>query len=262
MLTAFSRSLFFVLILLAADSPAQESGLRVTLERLVDVRSQEKDESRLGLTLKIRGESLSSALEYGAVQITEPAVMAGKVGGADEEGFAPLKRSGFGDNLTEALLSFELPSPPRSQGSFAVLGGTLKLRTYRQQLVPIEKVLTKLNQTVADPLFKVHGIEVRVVDPRQAFPGVTEETEVAKLVASSVALEISGSTRKVREFVLETPEGKRIASRAGSFGAGRTLILSRRSDEPLPENVVAKVVIPVSPEEVKVPFRLEKVELP
>src|SRR5690606_9113928 len=98
--------------------------------------------------------------------------------------------------------------------------------------------------------------------PRQAFPGVTEEEELKKLRTGGVALEISGNTRKVREFVLETPEGQRLKTRAGSFGAGRTLILSQRSEEPLPENVLARVVIPVAPEEVAVPFRLEKVELP
>lgn len=241
---------------------AGETGISVSLERVVDIRSREKEESRLAITLRIQGEAVASSLEYGAVQITEPAVMAGKIGAADEAGFAALKRGGFGDRLSEAFLTFELPSPPRSRSDFPVLSGTLKLKTFRQQLVPIEKVLTKRNQTIEDPLFKAHGIVVRVVDPRQAFPGVTEEAELAKLSVSVVALEISGSSGKVREFVLESPDGKKILSRAGSFGAGRTLLLSRRSDEPLPEDVVARVLIPVSPEEVKVPFRLEKVELP
>lgn len=241
---------------------AQEKPLTVSLERLVDLRSLDKADSRLAITLKIKGDQVSSALEYGDVRINEPEPRTGTISGADEEGFAPLKRSGFGDKLGEALLAFELPSPPRNQMSFTILAGTLKLRSYRQQLIPIEKIQTKLNQTIQDPLLKAHGIELRVVDPRQAFPGVTEETELARLKSSVVALEISGNTRKIRDFVLETPEGKEVLSRAGSFGAGRTLILSRRSEEPLPENVIAKVLIPVSPEVVPVSFRLEKVELP
>jgi hypothetical protein len=246
------------------EAIAQTGGkdISVGLERLVDQRSQAKEESRLVVTLKIQGDGIARALEFGAVQIQEPGVMSGKISGADEEGFAALRRSGFGGNLSEAFLSFELPSPARTQISWPVVSGSFKLKLYRQQLVPIEKVLSKRNQVVEDPLLKAHKIELRVVDPRQAFPGVTEDVEVSKLLASVVALEIIGNTRQVREFLLETPEGKRIPTRAGSFGAGRTLILSQRSEEPLAENVVAKVVIPVAPEQVEVPFLLEKVELP
>jgi hypothetical protein len=252
----------FLLLPLCSITQAQESTPLLTLEKITDLRSSDPADSRLILTLKITGTSLDQALEYGDFRVNEPEVLTGKISGADPDGFAPLRRIEFSQEQKEAYLTVELPSPTRGQSAWPVFSGTLKLRTYRRQLVPIEQVLTKLNQTISDPLFKVHGIDVRVVDPRQAFPGIREEAELKKLQAEAVALEISGNTRKVRAFVLETAQGQTLKTRAGSFGAGRVLTLSQRSEEALPPDTKANVLIPISPEDVLVPFHLKNISLP
>jgi hypothetical protein len=248
--------------MLTSEVRAQLPPVAVSLKQVVDTRSSDVNESRLSITLKIEGELVAQAFEYGTVELQEPSNVVVKIGLTDEKGYAPLKRGGFGDKLSEALLSFELASPLRNQSAFPLLVGAFKLKTYRQQLIPVGNVLARRNETLRDPLFEAHGMKVRIVDPRQAFPGLTDEAEVAKLLTSSVAIEFTGETKKVRSFILETLEGKPIRTFAGSFGAGRTLILSQRASEPLPVDVVAKILIPVAPEEISVPFKLENVVLP
>ncbi|NJK92106.1 MAG: hypothetical protein HC904_09935 [Blastochloris sp.] len=247
--------------LLGSILNAQDLPLRVSVERVVDVRSAEADESRISLTLKLEGEVVAQALEYGQVELAEPAGWKAKVVATDAEGFAPLKHRGLGKGR-EATLLLELPSPPRTQTSLPVLAGHLTLKTYRQQVVLIQDLRNKRNQTMTDPLFEAHGIKVRVVEPRQAFPGLSDPLELTKLEESCVAVEIIGDIRKVREILLETPEGEAIPSRSSSFGAGRTLILALRAEQALPEKVVAKILIPVAPQSLRVPFRLENVSLP
>lgn len=241
---------------------AQDQVVNVSVVQLTDVRSSDPADSRLSVTLKVEGDAVKNAFEFGTVQIKEPQTQEGKIVAADPEGFAPLKRTGFGDRMNVALLTFELPSPLRQQPLFPLLSGIVKLKTYRQQLIPVEQVLSRRNETLKDPLLSAHDVVVRIVDPRQAFPGIKDEVEVLKLLGSSVAFEVTGNTRKINSFILETAEGKKISTMAGSFGAGRTLLLSQRSTEPLPLDVVAKILIPVAPEIITVPFRFENLALP
>lgn len=257
-----SLILCFSILTSWSDLRAQDQAVTVSVQQLTDSRSSDPADSRLSVTFKVEGAAVKNAFEFGSVQIEEPMSVAGKLIAADPEGFAALKRTGFADRMNEALLTFELSSPLRQQTSFPLLSGTLKLKTYRQQLIPVEKVLARRNETLTDPLLSAHDVVVRIVDPRQAFPGLKDELEVAKLLASSVAFEVTGNTRKINSFLLETAEGKKIPTMAGSFGAGRMLLLSQRSTEPLPPDVVAKILIPVAPELITVPFRFENLMLP
>ncbi|MDD5260868.1 MAG: hypothetical protein PHD76_03370 [Methylacidiphilales bacterium] len=246
-------------ILLAGDSPS------VDVARVIEYRVRDngasKGDSTLTVTLSLKGEALKTALEAGDIEVAEAVDNLGNklpVKTSNEQ-FAPLGKRLTGDD--SGTLNLDLGAPGRNAESIKKLAGTLKIRTYRHQVVLIDNVLKKINQNIDNPLFKAHEFAVRVVDPRQALPGASDD-EAESLRQRAVCIEISGEKDKVSGVELQTPDDKPIPTRASSFSAGRTANFTKQSDTPLPPDTVAKIFIAIDPQEVTIPFALENIALP
>ncbi len=253
-----------MLLAVSAFQSVASAELHISHQDTTEFRTTSKTGSECLLTFTLTGELLEDALDAGHWKIDEA---------IDDQGTRLEIQPEYARNLTplikrtgktgpEAIVKLGLTLPPRIAVSIRSLQGSLGINVYRRQVVIIEDLQKNLNQVIENPLFKAHGFTVQVVEPQHAYPGYTSTSEKEALYSRSVALRIEGAIDKVSTFKLVDPDGNELASRPAGFGAGRSRIMARMADAPLPEGTTVHLQIPIDPKETRIPFSLSDLPLP
>ncbi|MEM6823368.1 MAG: hypothetical protein AAF558_15680 [Verrucomicrobiota bacterium] len=258
--------IFVFLSPLTEITKANTPTFQITLDRITEIRSTESKESELQIYLKLSGENVASALEAGTWQLDRAEDNLGKPI-EFAEGFAktflPIrKRPGLSADQETGILKLRLALPARSSTHLNNLSGSVALRVYRYQIVPIPDILQLTNKTIDNPLFKTHRIQVHVIDPRHAFPGYTKDDEADLLKQRATAIRVEGETQRVKSFLLQDSQSEMIAARYSSFGGGGSTVFSAISDTPLATDTQGSLMIPIDPQEIRIPFTLRNISLP
>lgn len=244
----------------AQDSPP----FSLTHSDTTEYRTTSDTGSECLLTFSLSGDQITDALDAGRWKLDEVVDDQGtplNVAKNYTQNFTPLiQRPTAGGS--EAIVKLGLSLPPRSAKTIRSLKGSLGINVYRRQVVIIEDLDQKQNQLIENPLFKAHGFTVQVIDPQHAYPGYTSDSEKRTLFSRAVALRIEGDIDKTDSFKLVGPDGSELASRPAGFGAGRSRIMARMADLPLPEGTSIHLQIPIDPKEIRIPFSFTDIPLP
>lgn len=265
LLTIKMRTAFFIL-LLAVFCPCLEAG--VTVESITDFRTTETPGNQLKINLNIQDPLLSTALDYHQLVISRAEDDQGtNLIPPDEEGKE--KKDDFQTLQTRpsephpsTQMTFSLLSPPRQASTLKHLQGSVTVRTFRTQKIVIEKAFDTFGRMIDDPLLKAHGIDVQVINPRHAHPGVTEEEEIKRLMKTNLCVEVTGAANKIRGMELIDPQFNIIPSRSRTYGSSRRAIWICAADEPLPNDAAIRLSIPIDPTGHKIEFNLKDIPLP
>jgi hypothetical protein len=235
-----------------------------SVQSVTEVRTSEPGGSELRLWIRLEGVSLAEALEYHSIRLRDARDDRGtSLTLAQEVSETParLKKPGSG-TVPSVLFPLALQIPARDARALTHAAGSVTLRQFRRQVVLIDHVRSKVNQTAKDPLFEAHGVEIFITDPVQGSPGAVDEKSAERIRAQAVSVRVSGNPGKVLGVDLLAADGSEIPARSGSFGAGRSVLHTLTADRPLPEKIQARIALAASPHDVEVPFTLNNIPLP
>ncbi|MEM1158614.1 MAG: hypothetical protein AAGH72_10195 [Verrucomicrobiota bacterium] len=243
---------------------AKPAEFTLAYQDTTEYRTTSGEEGECLITFSLTGDQIAGALDAGRWEIKEALDDQGTRLNPPESytrNFTPLMRRSSAQD-SEAVLKLGLSVPPRTANHIRSLKGSLGINVYRQQIVIIEDLEKNRNQLIENPLFQVHGFTVQLIDPQHAYPGYTSESEKRVLYSRAVAVRIEGNINKVNSFRLVDPGGNELASRPAGFAAGRSRIMGRMADQPLPAKTTLHLQIPIDPKEVRIPFSFTDIPLP
>jgi len=252
----------FVLLALFAwhhhEAPAQ---IRIEVSGITEIRSENPDLAECQITLTLRGQELTDALDVSHWTLENAHDDSGNpLLPMDHD--QPLRLTSIeGASPPAATLILTVSPPTRQASRISQFSGTLVLNRYRQQIAVIENILQKPDGLIENPLFITHEFLVYLTDPGQALPG-GETGAGSSLRDRAVALNIEGDVNRVHLFDLTTADGTLIPTRPAGYMAGRTRLMACISSQPLPQDTQARLHIPIDPEPFEVPFALKEIPLP
>ena len=261
------KRLWLTLLMLMACSStlvAEPTDFKITHLDTTEYRTTSGEGGECLLTFSLSGEPIADALDAGRWKIEEAMDDRGNSLNPQESytcNFLPLiQRPGM--EGSGATLKLGLSLPPRTANQIRSLKGSIGINVYRRQVVIIEEPGKKQNQLIENPLFEAHGFSVQLIDPQHAYPGYTSDSEKQTLHSRAMALRIEGEIDKVDSFKLIDSNGNELASRPAGFGAGRSRIMARMADEPIPAGSTIHLQIPIDPKEIRIPFSFVDIPLP
>ncbi len=237
----------------------------VSVESVTDLRTTEDPGNQLKLTLNIQDPLLATALDYHQVTITRAEDDLGRslilpVKEKKDE-FLPLEiRSA--EPHPSTLMTIDLRSPARRASALRHLQGSFIVRTFRTQKIVIDEAFKTFGQSIENSLLEAHGIEVQIINPRHAHPGVTDEEEIKRLMKTNLCIEVTGAAKKIRDMELIDPQFQVIPSRSRTYGSSRSAIWICSADHPLPEDTAIRLSIPIDPTEHTIQLDLKDIPLP
>ncbi|MDX6766891.1 MAG: hypothetical protein SFU85_08880 [Candidatus Methylacidiphilales bacterium] len=234
------------------------------LVELTETRTSDPAAAELRLWIELEGEILSDALEYDNLSLVRAVDDTGANLAPPPVDAAParLQKNPATPNAPAGKFPIVLKPATRSARFLQEVTGTVTILCYRRQVVLVDRIKDQVNKDIENDLFKTHGLEVRITDPAQSRPGSIAAEDAAELRDHSVSVRFGGKIDKVLKVELETADGKTLPTRSTSFGTGRSLLLTVSSDDLLPPDTRAKIIIPIAPEEKVVPFSLKNIPLP
>jgi hypothetical protein len=255
------RTGFFLFLLLPCCLPLRAG---VSVQSITDHRTTEPSGNQLKITLQIQEAILETALDYHQVRVTRAEDDLGNsliLDPADDEAFRPLQvRPAEPHPIT--LMNVDLRSPGRRASVIRHLEGSCIVRTFRTQKIVIDRAFETFGRSIENSLLEAHGIEVQVINPRHAHPGVTDEDEIKRLMKTNLCIEVTGAANKIRGMELVDSQFKVIPSRSRHFGSATSAIWICSADQPLPEDTAIRLSIPIDPTEHKIEFKIEDIPLP
>lgn len=224
-----------------------------------EVRTSLPTHSETILSFKLAGTSMENTLEAGNWKVEEAIDSSGRKLRLLEPArgvFRPLQHHG-----DHSRLELKLSVANRKATMITSLKGSVGVNLFRRQIV-ILNLKNTMNQTIENPLFAAHDFTVQIIDPQHAYPGYSNPADIESLRTRAVAIRVEGDIDKVDSFQLVGPDGNTIPSRPAGFGAGRSRVMARMADTPIPDGTTAHLLIPIDPQEIRIPFSFSNIPLP
>jgi len=250
-----------LLLLLVAPLPAAE----VRVDSITDLRSTAESGGELKVSLRLQDPLLKTALDYREAPLTTAIDDLGNnlipPTPDQDDLFRPLHVQPD-DPFPSTTMTLHLKSPPRAATRLQKIEGALIVRTFRTQKVVIPNAFETFGTLIEDPLLEAHDIEVQIINPRHAYPGVTEEDRIKQLMKTHLCVEVTGAASKISGIELIDADFNVIPTTSRNFGSPASATWIAAAESPLPQNVAIRLSIPIDPTEHRIPFHLEDVTLP